>query len=68
MITHHRDKVTAVMNELGARGTEYYNPYTKSVVKEGEKANNYQKLTEYISSLDENEIDSFFVLMKKLFA
>ena len=68
MITHHRDKVTAIMNELGNKGVEYYNPYSKSVVKEGENVSNYQKLTEYISSLDENEIDSFFTIMKKLFA
>ena len=68
MITHHRDKVTQIMNELGGKGVEYYNPYSKSIVKEGENVSNYQKLTEYISSLDEKEIDSFFTIMKKLFA
>ena len=68
MITHHRDKVTQIMNELGGKGVEYYNPYSKSIVKEGENVSNYQKLTEYISSLDEKEIDDFFSIMKKLFA
>ena len=66
MITHHRDKVTAVMNELGAKGTVYYNPYTKSVVRAGENVDNHQKLVEYISSLSETEIDNFFVLMKSV--
>ena len=66
MITHHRDKVTAVMNELGAKGIVYYNPYTKSVVRAGENVDNHQKLVEYISSLSESEIDNFFVLMKSV--
>jgi len=67
MITHHKQRVAAVMNDMSARGIIYFNPYNKSIVTK-DNASNYQKLSEYISSLDESEVDSFFVLMKKLFA
>lgn len=68
IITHHRDKVNAVMKELGASGIEYFNPYSRQVVAESDTQDNYKKLTEYITSLDEGEVDSFFTLLKKLFA
>jgi len=69
MITHHKPKVTAVMNGLAAKGTPYFNPYTKSVVTDAaDAADNYKKLSDYITSLDESEVDNFFSLMKKLFA
>ncbi|MCL2797002.1 MAG: hypothetical protein FWD58_02985 [Firmicutes bacterium] len=68
MVMHHRGKVTALMNELGKRGIIYYNPYSKSVVTEPESGDNYKKLNDYISSLDQTEVANFFQLMKKLFA
>ncbi|MDR2202044.1 MAG: hypothetical protein LBP26_04700 [Clostridiales bacterium] len=68
MITHHRDRVNEIMSSLSNRGVKYYNPYSKSVVKDGGAADNYRKLSEYISSLDATEVDNFFNLLKKLFA
>jgi hypothetical protein len=34
MVTHHKPRITAVMNALGQKGVAYYNPYTKTVVTE----------------------------------
>ena len=68
MITHHKSKVIALLNALGQKGIVYFNPYTKTVVTGAENQDNYKKLTDYITSLDANEVDSFFLLMKKLFA
>lgn len=63
MLAHHRDRVTAVMEDMAARGVVYYNPYKKSVVDGGD---NLALLTEYISKLDESEAGSFLKLIKKL--
>lgn len=62
MLAHHRDRVTAVMEDMNARGVVYYNPYRKSVVD----GDNLALLTEYISKLDEGEAGSFLNLIKKL--
>ena len=67
MITHHRSKVVAIMNRLATEGIIFYNPYTKSLITEPD-GDNHKKLTDYIASLDENEVDNFFSLMRKLFA
>ena len=63
MLAHHRDRVTAVMEDMAARGVVYYNPYKKSVV---DGSDNIALLTEYISKLDEGEAGSFLKLIKKL--
>lgn len=67
MTAHHRDRVTAVMRELAAEGKQYYNPYLKRV-ETGEPTGNYEKLSDYISALSEEEAGEFLSLMKKLFA
>jgi hypothetical protein len=56
------------MNDLGAKGIAHYNPYTKSVVTEKDGTDNHKKLADYIAGLNEDEVDSFFTLMRKLFA
>lgn len=68
MVLHHRDKVTEIMRSLGAEGINYYNPYIKETVVAGTETDNYRKLNDYISSLDETEVGEFLVLMKKFFA
>ncbi len=68
MVLHHRDRVTEIMRSIGARGEEYFNPYTKSVVHVGENTDNYKLLGEYIGSLDESEVGTFLQIMKKFFA
>ncbi len=68
MILHHREKVTEVMRRIGARGGNYYNPYIKETVVAGSETDNYKKLNDYISSLDEAEVGEFLSIMKKFFA
>ena len=68
MILHHRDKVTEIMRRLSANGENYYNPYIKETVIAGEETDNYRKLSDYISSLDETEVGEFLNIMKKFFA
>lgn len=68
LILHHRDKVTQVMRVLSESGMPYYNPYLREKVLPGEENDNYKKLNEYISSLDETEVGEFLHLMKKFFA
>lgn len=68
MVAHHRDRVTAVMKKLAANGTPYFNPYLKQVMTGAEEPDNYKKLSDYISSLDEKEVGEFLNLMRKLFA
>lgn len=68
MILHHRDKVTEIMRGLSASGENYYNPYIKETVVAGEETDNYRKLSDYISSLDETEVGEFLSIMKKFFA
>ncbi|MCL2061420.1 MAG: hypothetical protein FWH03_02205 [Firmicutes bacterium] len=69
MITHHKSRVNNVMNNLAQQNIPYFNPYSKTVVTDGaSQDDNYKKLTDYIASLDESEVDNFFTLMRKLFA
>ncbi len=68
MVASHKDRVQAVMNELSLNGTPYFNPYTKQVVTKDSSPDNYKKLSDYIATLDEKDVDNFFMLMKKLFA
>jgi len=67
MVTHHKDKVQAIMNELASTGTIFFNPYTKTLVTEA-SVDNHKKLTDYIGSLNETEAEGFLTIMKKLFA
>ena len=67
MITHHKSKVNVLMQEMATEGIIFYNPYTKSVVTEA-TPDNHKKLADYIGSLNETEVDNFFLLMQKLFA
>lgn len=68
MVLHHRDKVTEIMRKIGASGRNYYNPYLKETVVAGSETDNYKKLNDYISSLDETEVGEFLQIMKKFFA
>lgn len=68
LVLHHRDKVTDVMHRLAAEEKSYYNPYRKEVVLPGEDTDNYKKLNDYVSSLDESEVGEFLSIMKKFFA
>jgi len=67
MVAHHKTKVVAIMKELADSGTVFFNPYTKTLVTEA-APDNHKKLADYIGGLNETEVDSFFSLMKKLFA
>jgi len=67
MVTHHKDKVQAIMAELANTGTIFFNPYTKTLVTEA-TPDNHKKLTDYISGLSDTEAEGFLNIMKKLFA
>lgn len=64
MVTHHRDRVTAIMNDMSSRGLVFYNPYLKSV--SAASKGNLELLTEYVSKLDEGEVGKFLSLITKL--
>ncbi|MCL2234806.1 MAG: hypothetical protein FWC11_06830 [Firmicutes bacterium] len=68
MVTHHKGRVTQMMNELSSRGVVFFNPYTKEVMTKDTKASNHSRLADYISSLDDGQVDEFFDLMKRVFA
>ena len=68
MILHHREKVTEIMRKIGAEGKDYFNPYSKETVAAGSETDNYRRLNDYISSLDESEVGEFLQIMKKFFA
>ena len=68
MILHHRDKVNETMRKLNSEGKNYYNPYLKETVIAGTETDNYARLGEYISSLDEQEVGEFLSMMRKFFA
>lgn len=66
MVLHHRDKVTEIMRRLSSSGVDYYNPYIKETVVAGSEPDNYRKLNDYISSLDEAEVGEFLNLLRRL--
>ncbi|MDE6398486.1 MAG: hypothetical protein K2L51_04105 [Clostridiales bacterium] len=68
LVLHHRNKVNEVMRRLAENGKQYFNPYLKETVLPGSETDNYKKLSDYISSLDESEVGEFLTLMKKFFA
>lgn len=65
VVARHKPLVTEIMNELGNEGQPYFNPYTKSVGDET-SAKGIDKLNEYISKLDEKEVNGFISLLSKL--
>ncbi len=65
MVAHHKNKVTAMMNELSAQGIKHYNPYTKQI-SDGSQKSGLVKLNEYIGKLDEAEVGNFLTLLGKL--
>ncbi len=65
MVAHHKDVVTAIMNDLSEKGVKYYNPYTKSA-SDAAKKDNLTKLSEFIAKLDDNEVGNFLNLLNKL--
>ncbi|MBE5730465.1 MAG: hypothetical protein E7350_00760 [Clostridiales bacterium] len=65
MVAHHKNKVTAIMNELSKENIKHYNPYTKQI-NDGTVKSGLTKLNEYISKLDESEVGSFLALLSKL--
>lgn len=68
MILHHREKISEIMRRIGSRGENYFNPYLKETVVAGSERDNYKRLNDYISSLDEAEVGEFLQIMKKFFA
>ena len=68
MILHHREKINEIMRKIGSRGENYFNPYMKETVVAGSERDNYKRLSDYISSLDEAEVGEFLQIMKKFFA
>lgn len=68
MVSNHKDRVTAIMEEMLDSGVEHYNPYTKSISTRENATDNHAKLLEYIEGLDKEKIDSVFEIFKKLFA
>ncbi len=65
MVSHHKSKVTAIMNDLAAKGIKHFDPYTKQI-SDGSQKSGLTRLNEYISKLDENEVGNFLNLLGKL--
>lgn len=65
MVAHHKSVVTAIMNDLAAKGIKHFNPYTKQV-EDGTTKSGLSKLNEYISKLDESQMGDFLSLLGKL--
>lgn len=66
MITHHKDKVVKIMNDMSKRKVVYYNPFSKVVV-DGSEVNNTEVLNDYMANLNEADIAKFFGIMKRIF-
>lgn len=64
MLTHHKKQVMQIMQNLSDRGVTYYDPYAKTL--SSERTDNFAKLTEYISGLDDKEVGRFLNLISKL--
>ena len=67
MIKHHRHKVGVMMQEMTKAGEVYFNPYSKKVVSE-DNPDNHKKLADYVSGLDEREVENVLNVLQKLFA
>ncbi len=67
MIAHHKQQVMSVMRLLANENAPYYNPYLKRVTV-GEPTSSFEKLTDYVSALTEEEAGEFLSVLKKLFA
>lgn len=64
-VVRHKSLVEEIMNELNAEGSPYFNPYTKSTSSNC-AVKGIDKLNEYISKLDEKEVNGFITLLSKL--
>lgn len=56
----HRDRVENVMKKLDAKKVKYFDPYKKE-----KRSDNFERLTEYISALDEAKMGKFLSLLEK---
>lgn len=62
----HRDRVQAVEDRLAERGADYFDPYSKRVVRGGKPEDNVSRLAEYISRLSGAEVaDAVKMLLGK---
>ena len=62
----HRDRVQAVEDRLAERGADYFDPYSKRVVRGGKPEDNVSRLAEYISRLSGAEVaDAVKMLLRK---
>lgn len=65
MVAHHKNKVTAIMNDLSEQGIKHFDPYTKQI-NDGSQKNGLNRLNEYIGKLDDKEVGEFLTILKKL--
>ncbi len=56
----HRDRVETIMADLDERGIKHFDPYKKA-----RRVDNIERLTEYISALDEERVGKFLSLLEK---
>lgn len=64
MLVHHKKRVCEIMENLAAQGIAFYDPYTKQ--NSDKKTDNFARLTEYVSSLDDSDVSKFLSLITKL--
>lgn len=55
-VSCHRDKVKAVEDRLSEKGVDYFDPYSKRVVRGGNRDDNVSRLADYISRLSGSEV------------
>ncbi|MCH5161424.1 MAG: hypothetical protein J1G04_05280 [Clostridiales bacterium] len=60
VLVAHRDRVESVINKIEARGDKCFNPYARS------KADNFDRLTQYLAALDHDRAKKFLDLIEKL--
>lgn len=56
----HRDRVESIMSDLDERDIKHFDPYKKE-----RRTDNFERLTEYISALDEARMGKFLSLLEK---
>ncbi|MBD5130976.1 MAG: hypothetical protein HDT28_00035 [Clostridiales bacterium] len=60
VLRSHRKTVEEIMQSLSSRGIAYRDPYAKA------ERDNFSRLTEYLSTLDDNKVDKFLSIIEKL--
>jgi len=65
MLTTHKNRMNAIMQQLREQNIPYFNPYTNTVI-DGQVSDSKQKLATFLSKLEESELDTFIDMINKI--